>query len=53
MARFICEMEVETVGELKTLLATLADDMPVTDAVGELLLLRIYEEENKQFLEVA
>lgn len=53
MGDLICEKEVETVGELKMLLATLPDDMPVTDSVGELLCLRIYEMEGVQSLEVA
>lgn len=53
MGKLISEKEVETVFELKQVLATLPDDMPVTDSVGELLCLRIYEEDNIQTLEVA
>ena len=52
MAQFICEMEVETVGELKALLDTLSNDMPVSDALGELLCLRIYEKDGAQFMEI-
>lgn len=53
MAGLIKEVEVETVCELKTALYMLPDDMPVSDAVGELLCIRIYEDEDKQFMEVA
>ena len=53
MGRMISEKEVQTVFELKQVLSVLPDDMPVTDAVGELLLLRIYEEDNVQTLEVS
>ena len=53
MGDLICEKEVETVGELKQLLATLSDDMPVFDSVGELLCIRIFEEEGAQTMEVA
>ena len=53
MATLLREMEVETVFGLKAVLANLPDDMPVTDAVGELLCLRIYEEEGSKFMEVA
>ena len=53
MGRMISEKEVSTVFELKQVLSVLPDSMPVTDAVGELLLLRIYEVDNIQTLEVA
>ena len=53
MGKLIREMEVETVGELKAVLSVLSDSMPVSDAVGELLCLRIYEEDGVQFMEVA
>lgn len=53
MANFIIDMEVETVGELKAALADLPNDMPVSDSVGELLCLRIFEEEGAKFMEVA
>jgi hypothetical protein len=53
MGELIKEMEVCTVGELKTALYMLPDDMPVSDSVGELLCLRIYEQDQVQFLEVA
>lgn len=53
MSKLITELEVETVGELLIALATLPVEMPVSDAVGELLCLRVYEDEGKQFLEVA
>lgn len=53
MARLITEIEVETVEELLMALATLPVEMPVSDAVGELLCLRVYEDEGKRFLEVA
>ncbi len=53
MGILLREMEVETVGELKAVLSVLPDAMPVSDAVGELLCLRIYEDDSKeQFLEV-
>lgn len=53
MANLIREIEVETVGELRRALTTCPDEMPVTDAVGELLCLRIYEEAANKWLEVA
>lgn len=53
MANMIREDEVQTVGELKKMLADISDDMPVSDCVGELLCIRVYEEEGAQFMEVA
>lgn len=53
MARFISDINVETVGDLKAYLSVLPDDMRVSDSVGELLCVRMYEEENEKFLEVA
>lgn len=53
MANLIKEIEVETVGELRRALTTCPDEMPVTDAVGELLCLRFYEEDANKFVEVA
>lgn len=53
MGELIKEFEVQTVGELKTALYMLPDNMPVTDAVGELLCLRIYEQDDVKFMEVA
>ena len=53
MANLIKEVEVETVGELRRALTTCPDEMPVTDAVGELLIIRFYEGEGEKFLEVA
>jgi hypothetical protein len=52
MGKLIREMEVETVGELKAVLSVLPDDMEVSDAVGELLCIRIYEEDGKKFMEI-
>ncbi len=51
--QLIREVEVETVGELRRALATYPDDMPVFDAVGEMLVLRVYREGNQLQLEVA
>lgn len=53
MANLIKEVEVETVGELRRALTTCPDEMPVTDAVGELLIIRFYEDKGEKFLEVA
>ncbi len=53
MLKLIKEIEVETVGKLRLALATCPDNMPVTDAVGELLCLRFYEEDANEFIEVA
>lgn len=53
MAKFVCDMDVQTVGELKTLLDTLPDEMPVYDAMGELLCVRVFEEAGEKFLEMA
>lgn len=52
MPTLIREFEVETVGELKQALSVIPDNMPVSDAVGELLCIRIYEDEGAQFMEV-
>lgn len=54
-AKFVRDMELETVGELKAALADLPDDMPVSDSLGELLCLRIYEDDDtdQRFMEVA
>jgi hypothetical protein len=53
MPELVKEIEVETVGELRKALATYPDCMPVYDAVGELLLLRVYRQGNQLQLEVA
>ena len=53
MGDLIKELEVATVGELKTALYMLPDDMPVSDSVGELLCLRIFELDEVRFMEVA
>lgn len=53
MANLIKEIEVDTVGELRLALATSPDNMSVYDAVGELLILRFYEDDGEKFLEVA
>lgn len=55
MAKLIKEIEVGTVGELRLALATSPDNMSFYDAVGELLILRFYEDEDdgEKFLEVA
>lgn len=47
MATMTKEVEVETVGELRRALTTCPDEMPVTDAVGELLCLRFYVDESE------
>lgn len=52
MGQLIREMEPINVAELKRALADLPDDMPVTDAIGECLLLRIYDIEGITTLEV-
>lgn len=43
---FINEWEPTTVGELKATLADLHDDMPITDGVGEVLLIWRFENES-------
>lgn len=53
MAKLIKEVEVDTVGDLRRALATCPDEMPVTDAVGELLILRFYEEDANKWVEAA
>jgi len=53
MGELIKELEPRTVGELKVAIALLPDDMPVSDCVGELLCLRIYEQDGEKFMEVA
>lgn len=52
MARLIREIEAETVGELRKELATCSDDLEIFDSVGELLLMHVYEEDGKKWLEV-
>lgn len=52
MVTLIDEKEIATVGELKVALYMLPDDMPVSDSVGELLCLRIYELDDVRFMEV-
>lgn len=47
------EVEVATVGELRQELANCPDSMPVTDAVGELLCLRFYDEGANKWVEAA
>ncbi|NVO00928.1 MAG: hypothetical protein HXX17_16555 [Geobacteraceae bacterium] len=53
MGDLISEFEVETVGELRKHLASLPYEMPVTDAVGELLCIRIYDIDGVATMEVA
>lgn len=53
MGDLLREVEVETVGELKAFLASIPDSMPVSDAVGELLCMRIYQQDGVQFMEMA
>lgn len=52
-SNLLSEIEVETVGELRKYLASLPYDMPVTDAVGELLCIRIYDVDGVATMEVA
>jgi len=54
-AKFVRNMDIQTVGELKAAMADLPDDLPVYDSLGELLCLRIYEDDGtgEQFMEVA
>lgn len=52
MGDLLQEIEVETVGELQAFLATLPADMPVTDAVGELLCIRVYDIDGIKTVEV-
>ncbi len=40
--QLILEMDVETVGDLIALLSQVSPQMPVSDAVGELLNVRVY-----------
>jgi hypothetical protein len=42
--RFTKEVEVQTAGELRKALATCPDSMPVTDAVGESIVLLFYDD---------
>ena len=53
MPTLVCDQNVETVGELRMLLDILPDTMPIYDAVGELLCVRVYEESGERFLEMA
>jgi len=53
MATMTKEIEVETVGGLRRALTMCPDNMPVYDAVGELLILRIYEEDANGWVEAA
>ncbi len=46
MARLIAEYEPNTVAELKTILATLPGLMPITDSLGEMLCVQIFEDES-------
>jgi hypothetical protein len=46
LREMINEVEVETVGKLRRVLSVCPDDMPVTDAVGELLCLRFYQNDD-------
>ncbi len=54
MARLVAEYEPQTVAELQAILTNLPYEMPVSDAMGELLCLRIYEDDGtgEQFMEV-
>ncbi len=45
MGRFLFEYEPQTVDELRKVLVNLPSEMPVTDAIGDLLCIRIYEDE--------
>lgn len=51
MATMTKEVEVETVGELRRALTMCPDSMPVTDAVGELLMLWFCEEDGNKWVE--
>ncbi len=46
MVRLITEYEPQTVEELKAILGNLPDDMPVSDALGELLCIRVIEDDD-------
>ena len=52
MTKPILEMEVETVGELMSLLSVVSKDMPVSDAVGDRLSIRVFERESEHVMEV-
>lgn len=52
MAKLINEIEVETMGELRQAMASLPDDFPIYDGVGELLCIRIFEEGTDKWAEV-
>lgn len=45
MACIVAEYEPQTVRELKAVLSNLPDDMPVSDALGELLCIRVFEDD--------
>lgn len=51
LPRMTKELEVENVGDLRRALATCPDNMQVTDAMGELLILRFFEEDANTWLE--
>lgn len=53
MIELIREIEVTNVAELKAAIAELPDEMEVSDSVGELLCLRVFERGEEQFMEVA
>lgn len=48
MARFVAEYEPQTVAELQAILANLPGDMPVSDALGELLCIRVFEDDDSK-----
>jgi hypothetical protein len=45
-------MSVKNVGELSALLSVIFPEMPVFDANGSVLRVRVYDNEGKQFMEV-
>lgn len=53
MQKPILEMNVETVRELMSLLSVVSPDMPVSDSVGELLCVRVFERDGEKVMEVA
>jgi hypothetical protein len=52
MGRLLNEICVQDVGELRTLLDVLPEDMPVGTDGGGMLRVRIYEKDDLKYLEV-
>ena len=52
MGQLIIDIPIETVSELKTLLSVIPDEMPTSDANGNPMRVRVYEQDGAKHLEV-